>query len=311
MVSRFVGQTIALSAWVKIEAKQVKLSADIDGTWPNIATVDTSNGEWVQIQGTYKVPSDLTALKVYFEADDTKDIYIDNVEVKLIGLEEGFVEETNIASARGVGHMPVVDVVDSVSHNENGKSFYVRREAQDATMKFNVGKYIGQTVSVSAYVNTTDKKVMLGFDSDTPVQISQVDTSSNEWTKITGTYTIPNSVTAASMYIETDGNADYYIDDITVEIADYVDDVEGEQFNFTTRWSGAGKVAKVEDGVNNHVAVLTDRSASYEGLVFDVSPYLGMEVEITLDVKTADNTISLTGDISDKWGLSCLFLLRF
>lgn len=300
-VSRFVGQTIAISAWVKSKADQVKLSADIDGTWPNIAAVDTSNGNWTQIYGTYKVPSEMTALKLYFEASTTDDIYIDNVEVKLIGLEEGFEEETNIASPRGVGHMPVVTVVSTESHNEGGKSLHIMREAQDATMKFNVTKYIGQTVSVSAYVKTTDKKVKLGFDADTPIQITEVDAVSNEWTKVTGTYTISNTLTSANMYIETDGNADYYVDDIVVQIAEQVDDVEGETLNFTTRWSGAGKVAKVEDGTNNHAAVLTDRTANYEGIVFDVSPFLGMEVEIVLDVKTSDKTISLTGDISDKW----------
>lgn len=299
-VSRFVGQTIAVSAWVRSKAAEVKLSADIDNLWPNIATVDTSSGKWVHLTGTYKVPN-LTALKLYFEASDLSDIYIDHVKVKLVGLDEGFEDAENIASGRGVGHVPVVAVTDTQSHNEEGHSFYVRREAQDANMKFDVSKYIGQTIDVKAYVKTDDTKISLGMDGDNPEQIAQVDTVPGEWTEVSGVLAISNSLTSASMYIETDGNADFYVDDISVRIADFEDDVEGETLNFTTRWGGAGSIAKVEDGEGNHAAVLTEREESYYGTVFDVSAFLGMEVEISIDVKTDDSTISLTGDLGDTY----------
>ncbi len=299
-VSRFVGQTISVSAWVKSAADTVKVSADIDGTWPNIASVNTSNGEWTQITGTYKVPSNLNALKLYFETDDTNDIYIDNVRVKLVGMEEGFEEEESIASARGVGHMPVVSVVDTVFRGTDGHSFLVTRDAQDATMKFDINRYIGNVVNVKAYVKTTDSKIRLGLDGDNPIQIAEVDTVPGEWTEISGTYQIGNNVSSANMYIETDGTADFYVDDIFVEIGELVNDVENEDILFTTRWGGAGTITRVEDGANNHAAVLTNRTENYYGAAFDVSAYIGMEVEISLDVKTEDKTIKLTADI-DGW----------
>lgn len=299
-VSRFIGQTIAISAWVKSDADEVKLSADIDGKWPNIATVSTKNGDWVQLIGTYKVPADMTSLKLYFEASDLSDIYIDHVKVKLVGLEEGFEEDVNIAKARGVGHMPVVAVTDKESHNAGGHSLSVKREAKEASMSFDVSKYIGQTVKVKAFVKTDDSKVKLGLDGDSPVQIAETSAVKGGWTEITGTYAIPKTLASANMYIETDGNADFYVDDISVVMDDYVDDVEGD-LNFATRWGGAGEIAKVEDGAGNHAAVLTERSESYYGTVFDVSAYLGMEVEISLDVKTDDSTINLTGDIDNVW----------
>ena len=300
-VSRFIGQTISVSAWVKSSAETVKLSADINGTWPNLAAADTSSGKWTQIQSIYKVPSDLNSLKLYFETNDKNDIYIDNVRVKLVGMEEDFEGQDSIASARGVGHMPVVSVVDTVYRGDEGHSFLVTREAQDATMKFDVTKYIGNVVNVKAYVKTTDNKIRLGMDGDNPILITEVDVIPNEWTEISGTYQISSDVASANMYIETDGTADYYVDDIFVEIGEFIDDVEKEDYVFTTRWSGAGKIDRVKDGVDNHAVVLTERADSYLGAAFDVTTYLGMEVEVSIDVKTNDNIIKLTADIADLW----------
>ena len=299
-VSRFVGQTISISAWVKSEAPTVKLSADIDNEWPNIAAVDTSDGEWVQITGIYKIPSELTALKLYFETEDTSDILIDNLKVKLVGMEEGFEGKSNIVSPRGVGHMPRIAVTEKESLT-GSRSLFVTREAQDANVKFDVSKYIGQTVTVKAHVKTDDSEIRLGLDGDNPLELAKVNAKAGEFTEISATYTIPNKLTSAQMYLETDGNADFYVDDITVAIADYIDDVEGEEVQFKTRWGGAGTLERVEDGAGNHAVRLTDKDETYYGVCFDVSPYLGMQVEITCDVKTDDETIGITGDIADVW----------
>jgi len=299
-VSRFVGQTIAISAWVKSDSPLVKISADIDNEWPNITSVDTSSGEWVQIKGTYKVPAELTALKLYFETPDTEDIYIDHLQVKLVGLDEDFEGKTNIVSPRGVGHMPRIAVTTDEKLNGK-KSLLVTREEQDATVKFDVSKYIGKTVTVKAMVKTTDGKIRLGLDGDNPLLLKEVDANADEFTQIETTYTISNQLTAANMFIETDGNANFYVDDISVRIADYVDDVEAEDVKFNTRWGGAGTLEKVEEADGNHAIRLTDKDETYYGVCFDVSPFLGMQVEITCDVKTDDSVIGITGDINDVW----------
>ncbi|MDD5934509.1 MAG: endo-1,4-beta-xylanase, partial [Clostridiales bacterium] len=301
-VSRFIGQTIEISAWVKTAASEVKLSADIDGVWPNIAAVDTSDGTWKQIKGVYKVPSDMTSLKLYFENNTTDDLYIDCVKVKLQGMSEDFEGAANIASSRGVGHVPsFAGVTDADSRTEGGHSFLVKRAEQDANMKFDVSKYIGHTVNVKAYVKTSDAKIRLGMDGETPIQLKEVD-SNGDWTEVSATYYIPNTLTSAAMYIETDGNADFYVDDITMAMADFKEDCEGATNTLSTRWDGAGTLTIVEDGeAGNHVAVLTNRTENYFGTAFDVSPYLGMEVEISMDVKTDDDKIIMTGDINNVW----------
>lgn len=303
-VSRFIGQTIEVSGWVKTAAPEAKLSADINGVWPNLAVADTSDGKWKQLKATYKIPSDMTSLSLYFEAStQTDDIYIDNVSIKLKGLDEGFEETTTIAAARGVGHVPsFAGITDADSRNEKGHSFLVKRAETDANMKFDVSKYIGYTVNVKAYVKTTDSLIRLGFDGSEPVQIAEVKADGN-WTEITATYPISNQLTSAYMYIETDGKADFYVDDISVTIADFVEDCETASAAnvFSPRWGGAGTLSIVEDGAGNHAAVLKDRTESYMGTAFDVSAYLGMEVEISMDVKTNDSEIKISGDIQDLW----------
>lgn len=302
-VSRFIGQTIQVSAWVKSNAPEVKLSADIDGSWPNLASIDTSDGEWKQMIAEYKVPSDMTALKLYFEGSTLDDLYIDSVKVKLLGLNEDFEGTVNIASARGVGHVPsFAGVTKEQSHNVSGQAFLVKRTEQDATMKFDVSKYIGHTIDIKAYVKTSDAKIRLGFDADTPVILTQEDAVADGWTQVSATYKLSKDLTSASMYIETDGSADFYVDDISVVIADFVEDCEGSSTILTTRWGGAGTLNVVEDGSQgNHAAVLTERTANYMGIAFDVTSYIGMDVLVSMDVKTEDSRISLTGDIDGSW----------
>ena len=303
-VGDYVGETIEVSAWVKSEAPVVKLSADINDSWPNIAVVDTTSGEWVQIKGVYRVPSDMATLNLYLETDQEKDvykdIYIDEVRIHRVGLLEGFEDGAHVVLPRGVGHQPSLNLVENSINSVSGHALSISREEKDATMKFPVSAYIGKTISVSAYVKTSDGKIRMGLDEETPTQFTEV-VAGEDWTKVETIITIPETMKSAYVFIETDGNAIYYVDEIQAVLANYSDDVEGEELKFTTRWGGAGTVSRVEDGEGNHAAVLADRAENYYGISFDVSQYLGMTVKVTADVKTDDAVICLTGDISDVW----------
>ena len=222
--SDFVGQTIAISAWVKSEAASISLNGDINGVWPKLATVDTTSGEWMQLAATYKIPNHLHSFVLFFDAKEANegvfhDIYVDDVQIHLIGLEESFEEESNIASIRGAGHLPICYVVDTESRDGKGHSYCVTRQEKDATMKFNVSPYIGRHVEVTAYVKTSDHMIKLGLDGAIPQLLAQVE-AKEEWNKITTSITIPENLTTAEFYIETDGNADFYVDDISVLIAE-------------------------------------------------------------------------------------------
>lgn len=298
-VSKFAGETIGVSAWVKTTANTTKITANIDGSWPTVATADTSSGEWTQIFGTYKIPAEIKSLQLYIETDDKSDIYIDALRVKLVGLDEGFESEGHIATPRGTGHIPEISVVSNESKS-GGHALLVKRQETDATLALTINGYIGQKVAVKAYVKTTDSKIVLGLDGDTPVEIAKTDATSDAWTLVEGVVTVPNGVKSASMYIETNGKGDFYVDDVSVRPVEYMEDLEGENSTVETRWGGAGTASKVEDG-SDHAVVLTGRDESYYGLAFDVSRFIGNEVQVTFDVKTDDPTILLTGDIDQVW----------
>ena len=222
-VSDFLGQTIEITAWVKSGAESISLNADINGPWPVLGTVDTSSGEWTELKATYKVPGNLYSLVLYFTAKDadfsvSSDIYLDDWSIHLIGLEESFEDETNIASIRGAGHLPYCYVTDKESVDGKSHSYCVTRQEKDATMKFGVTPYIGRKASITLYVKTNDTKIRLGLDGPAPKQVLEVDSCIGDWTKLCTQFTIPEELKTADLYIETDGNADFYVDDIFVTL---------------------------------------------------------------------------------------------
>lgn len=294
-VSRFAGQTVHISAWVKSEARQVRLTADIDGKWPNVATATIKNGDWTEIKAVYTIPSDMAALSLYFETSDLSDIYIDDVAIKLVGMNEGFENAAHIAVPRGVGHMPVLSVTKAEKYNGK-KSLQVSRQAQEATMQFDISKYVGKVIDVTAYVLTTDETIRMGVEgSGTAVEVP----AGEKWTMVKGTFAVP-ATTSAQVFIETNGTADYYVDDISVRIGGISVNLPDDSAVFSPRWQGAGTLEIVDD--NGIPAMkLSNQDQTYYGICFDVTAYLGMEVEMTFDVKTDDRTVKVTGDIDGVW----------
>lgn len=219
--SDFIGQTFSVRSFVKTEAPKVQLMAEINGNPVEIASVDTSSNQWTELSGTFKAPGNLHALPIFFHVEDAdeehrKGIYVDDVSLKLIGLEESFEEENNIAAIRGAGHLPVLSVVTNESHTPAGHSLLITRQEKDATVKLNISSYIGHSITFTAFVKTNDQKIRVGLDGATSTQLAEFDSNQDGWTKVTVQTTLADSLRSAEIYIETDGNADYYLDDILV-----------------------------------------------------------------------------------------------
>lgn len=218
-VSDFIGQTVKVSAWVKSSALKVNLGPD---GIPHIpAEVDTTSGEWVFLEGTFKIPNDVHSMLMNFgaidaEKDKYNPIYVDDVKVQLVGLEESFEEKTNIAAIRGAGHLPFCYVTDKESLDGKSHSYCVTRQEKDATIKLNISSYIGMTVDVSLYIKTKDKQVTIGLDGAVPQPLATADTSSGEWTKVTARTELPKDLNSAEIYVETDGNAEFFVDNVFV-----------------------------------------------------------------------------------------------
>lgn len=223
-LSDFIGQTIFIRAWGQTSAKELVLKAMTGEQMPVVARANGNGKEWVLLEGKFKVPNNLHSMQFLFTtAEETPDkfspFYIDDIDVKLIGLEESFEEETNIAAIRGVGHLPYCYVTDKDSGDGKSHSYCVTRQEKDATVKFNISSYIGNKINFTAFVKTNDKKIKLGLDGAISKEYACVDSLSDAWTKISAQIDLPSDLKSAEVYIETDGNAEYLIDDIFVERA--------------------------------------------------------------------------------------------
>jgi endo-1,4-beta-xylanase len=82
-VSNYAGHTIHVTFAIKSKADTCKLTADIDGTWPNIVEVNTSDGEWHLAEGDYHVDDGMT-LQIYWESTDMSPFYLDSVKIETV-----------------------------------------------------------------------------------------------------------------------------------------------------------------------------------------------------------------------------------
>lgn len=224
-MSDFIGQTVNISCWVYSTAKAVNLTADLpvtEGRNPYISTVET-NGNWAYMEGKFDIPKNIHSMFFYFDTEETDQnnvnpVYIDDVSVKLIGQKESFEYPSHIAAIRGMGHLPVLMVTDKESVDGCSHSLRVSRAEKDATVKFDVSSYIGHDISIKLFVKTNDELIKIGLDGNNPIELATVHSSLNGFTEISTVTTLPHSLNSAEIYVETNGNADIYIDDIFVTI---------------------------------------------------------------------------------------------
>ncbi len=223
-VSDFIGQTIRIGQWVKSPAKSVILTADLGNEYPFICKAETADGEWKYMEGTYQIPNDVYSLFLNYSTEEEDPntfsaVYLDDVSVTLIGLQEGFEGRSNIAAIRGAGHLPFLMVTDKESRDGAGHSLLVTRQEKDATVKLNISSYIGQTIRISLFVKTSDSVIRIGLDGTEPLPLAEAAAVSGEWTEVTAETTLPAELNSAEIYVETDGNADLFLDDVFVCIA--------------------------------------------------------------------------------------------
>jgi len=132
------------------------------------------------------------------------------------------VEPKNVGIlGRGTGHQAKLRLAQKINHTEGaaiGFSLKVSRDEQDASMKLDVSRYAGKNVTVTAYVMTEDKKIHMGLETAESEQLLETDAVSGDWAELSVNAAIPEDAPAAFIYLETDGAADFYVDDISVVI---------------------------------------------------------------------------------------------
>ena len=220
-VSDFIGQTIKISGTAKTTALAIKINEAVDEPNGDIAVIDVKPDEWTDFETTYKVTRKYMSISLCFSTKEAKEgvqspIFIDNLHISLVGLEEGFEEETNIASVRGMGHLPMLTVTDAHSYSGK-KSLLVTRAEKDATVKFDITPYIGKKVLFTAFVKTSDSEIRLGLDGQTPRVLCTEKSLQNDWTEVRAEVELPSELKTANIYLETDSKGDIYVDDIFVK----------------------------------------------------------------------------------------------
>lgn len=241
--SELVGQTVEICAVLKCEAKEVVLNADFGGkiikvgsTAPEADLGDKTikaestapetdlGGGWKRLCAQVKIPANLRSAILIFTVMEAPGefnaLYIDEFNVKPLGMFESFEEEKHIASIRGMGHLPFITVTGDESRDGRSKSLLVTRHEKDATVKLGISSYIGHTADITVYVKTSDRIVRMGLDGAVPTLLTEVrndkENGENGWILLHAKAVLPEELHTAEIYIETDGKADMYLDDITV-----------------------------------------------------------------------------------------------
>ncbi len=140
--------------------------------------------------------------------------YAEGGKVKNVELKEAGI------LGRGTGHQASLKIEQKVNHTEGapiGFALKVSRNEQDASVKFDVSRYAGKTITVTMHVKTEDKTIRMGLDTGSDSVLVETD-AAGEWTELSTVCAIPEDVRAAFIFIETDGAADFYVDDIAIVI---------------------------------------------------------------------------------------------
>lgn len=158
---------------------------------------------------------DMTVAETLTEAGDLMidfEPYVEDGKVKNIELKEAGI------LGRGTGHQAVLTLEKKINHTEGaaiGFALKVSRKEQDASMKFDVSRYAGKTITVMVHVMTEDKTIRMGLDTGNDAVLMEADAAA-EWVQLSAECAVPEDIKAAYIFIETDGAADFYVDDIAI-----------------------------------------------------------------------------------------------
>ena len=147
------------------------------------------------------------------------DLYIDfEPEETANGSNIANLEQLGFTS-RGSGHQSKLMLMTMENHTAGvtkGYALKVSRSEVDATVKLDISGFAGEYVSGELWVKTDDSHVTVGLEGGGyPYVLSETD-SDGEWTVMEFAVHIPEDWDA-TLYVETDGNADIFLDDISID----------------------------------------------------------------------------------------------
>ncbi len=174
------------------------------------ALVMAARGEPFTLVGA--AADDLTALSEHIDFEPYKE---NGVTVTVPPESVGFF-------SRGSGHQSSLVLVNTENHTPDaviGFALRVQRSEKDATVKKELNSFLGASLNINMYVKTEDSEIVLGLEGPETQELLRT-AGGGDWIEVSASVTIPADWPSAALYIETDGSADIFIDDITIEVTD-------------------------------------------------------------------------------------------
>ncbi len=130
-----------------------------------------------------------------------------------------YLPETTGFVSRGSGHQAALSMTHDENHTPDvkmGFSLKVSRNEQDATVKMDMTPWIGKIADIGIWVKTADGKAVMGLDSGETIVLCEKN-SDGGWVHLQAQVEIPENLETCALYVETDGNADLFLDDVTID----------------------------------------------------------------------------------------------
>ncbi len=202
---------------------------------------------------------------------------------------------------RGFGEIAVVD-----SHSHSGRYSLAaeRRFGGWSGISLDVSDFIGQTIKIGAYVLSPAKAVNLrpeitGSGESYPLLASC--SASSDWGYLEAEYSVPSDVHSMFLFFDTDEEVSdkfsaIYVDDVSIKLIGQKESFEGTTHTGKIRGMGHLPFLAITDkesydGISH--SLLVTRQEKDATVKFDISAYIGHDINISLKVKTADTVIRI------------------
>lgn len=147
---------------------------------------------------------------------DFEPVIVDGTSTPQVPDQLGFV-------SRGSGHQATIMLKIKENHTEGanpGFSLQVRRAEADATLRYDITRFIGHTIKISYYYKSADAKLFMGVDGYEDGGVREYDIAGEDWQLIEATLKLPEDLDTAALFFETDGSGEFFIDDFGIALAD-------------------------------------------------------------------------------------------
>ncbi len=169
--------------------------------------------------------------------------------------------------SRGSGHTANIMLQMNTNHTVKdegvGYALKVNRKEDDATLKFDVSAYAGKTVDIKFFCMTKDGTVISGIDRDEAVPLAAIKTT-GDWDELSFRFSIPKDTPSEYVYVETDGHADFFVDDVSINIVPEDDKNPDSEVVPADRLAAlkAGEEAEASASEDKGEGIATEQSAA-------------------------------------------------